>query len=138
MEDCTPLPQPETPPPLSSAVDTRPRVLVVDDDWDICDAVKVVLDDAGFDTVCAENGARALAHLAQAPAPDAILLDLFMPVMDGWTFAERMRADPDLRDIPLIVMTASGPHWGYPSSPVLRKPIFHHELVRVVKKACSS
>jgi CheY-like chemotaxis protein len=123
-----------SPPSLRLGTESRPKVLIVDDDWDICDAVKGVLDDAGFDTVCAENGARALDELAQSPAPDAILLDLFMPVMDGWTFAERMRSNPDLRDIPLIVMTASGPHWGYPASaPVLRKPIYQNELVRVVR-----
>jgi two-component system, chemotaxis family, chemotaxis protein CheY len=113
----------------------RPVVLVVDDDWDICDAVKEVLDDAGFSAVCVENGARALEYVSGEPAPVAILLDLFMPVMDGWTFADRVRAVPHLQEIPLIVMTASGPHWGYPTPRVLRKPIYRNELIAAVRKA---
>jgi CheY-like chemotaxis protein len=116
----------------------RPVVLVVDDDGDICDAVKEVLDDAGYDAICVENGAQALQHLSDEPAPAAILLDLFMPVMDGWTFADRMRAVPHLQRIPLIVMTASGPHWGYPAPRVLRKPIFRHELLATVRKAIAA
>ena len=111
------------------------QILVVDDDWEICDAVKEALEDAGFDAVCAYNGASALEHLMKSPTPAAILLDLFMPVMDGWTFADRMRGFPQLRNIPLVVMTASGPHWGYPAPRVLRKPVLVTDLVNAVRRA---
>jgi CheY-like chemotaxis protein len=108
---------------------------VIDDDWEICDAVKDALDDAGFNAICANNGATALEYLGRNPRPDAILLDLFMPVMDGWTFADRLRGLPELRAIPLVVMTASGPHWGYPAPRVLRKPVMVHELLAAVRRA---
>jgi CheY-like chemotaxis protein len=124
--------------PQTSLRPGKPVVLVIDDDWDICDAVKEVLDDAGFTAVCVENGARALEVLLDKPPPAAILLDLFMPVMDGWTFADRVRTVPGLQDVPMIVMTASGPHWGYPTPRVLRKPIFRHELLAAVRKAIPS
>ena len=114
---------------------SKPRILVVDDDWEICDAVKDALDDAGFDAVCADNGAQALEHLAKNPTPAAILLDLFMPVMDGWTFADRLRGMPRFSAIPLVVMTASGPHWGYPAPRVLRKPVVLNELLSAIRRA---
>ena len=56
-----------------------------------------------------------------------------MPKMNGWTFVDRLRALPQLRDIPIIVMTAAGPHWGYPETRVLRKPIGKAELVAAVR-----
>jgi two-component system, chemotaxis family, chemotaxis protein CheY len=136
MEDLTPSPVSRTsefdPVPRDAA---RPVVFVIDDDWDICDAVSEVLEEAGFAPLCFENGAAALSELSGDERPAAILLDLFMPVMDGWTFAERLRGMPDMRNIPIIVMTASGPHWGYPAPRVLKKPIYRHELVTAVKKA---
>jgi CheY-like chemotaxis protein len=149
MKDSTPSPEPlrrtAEYSPVEPGIDAgvgdsgaRPTVLVIDDDWAICDAVKDVLDDAGFHTICLDNGARALEHLERSPLPAAILLDLFMPVMDGWTFADRVRAAPGLREIPIIVMTASGPHWGYPAPRVLRKPIFGNQLVAAVRKAIGS
>jgi CheY-like chemotaxis protein len=113
----------------------KPRVLVIDDDWEICDAVKDALDDAGYEAVCLSNGASALEHLARNPLPAAILLDLFMPVMDGWTFADRLRSVPRLSGIPIVVMTASGPHWGYPAPRVLRKPVLASELIAAVNRA---
>ncbi len=138
MKDHTPTPLPlkrtSEYAPVAYRPD-RPMVLVVDDDWAICDAVKETLEDAGFDATCVENGEVALQHLSREPAPSAILLDLFMPVMDGWTFADRLRANPGLNQIPVIVMTASGPHWGYPAARVLHKPIYGNELVAAVQKA---
>jgi CheY-like chemotaxis protein len=111
----------------------KPVILVVDDDWDICDAAKETLDEAGFETVCVSNGELALRHLGEHAAPAAIVLDLMMPVMDGWKFVERVRALPHLRDIPIVVLTAAGPHWGYPVQRVLRKPIGRSELVAALR-----
>jgi CheY-like chemotaxis protein len=116
----------------------RSRVLVVDDDWEICDAVKDALEGEGFEVACASNGQHALDHLRTHPPPHAILLDLFMPVMDGWALAKQLRASPSYSAIPVVVMTASGPHWGYPVSRVIRKPVMHHELVAAVRRAIDS
>jgi CheY-like chemotaxis protein len=116
----------------------RARVLVVDDDWEICDAVKDSLEGEGFEVACVSNGQHALDHLRSHPAPHAILLDLFMPVMDGWALAKQLRASPSYSAIPVVVMTASGPHWGYPVSRVIRKPVMHHELISIVRRAIDS
>ena len=68
--------------------------------------VKLTGADHGSDVACAGDGREALAELATHPTPDVILLDLAMPVMDGWTFrAEQMR-DPHLSQIPVIVISA--------------------------------
>ena len=56
-----------------------------------------------------------------------------MPVMDGWTFFKHVQASPRLKEIPIIVMTAAGPHWGYPAARVLRKPVDREDLVGAVR-----
>jgi CheY-like chemotaxis protein len=83
------------------------RILVVEDDPAIRQTVAEVLADEGFDVACAVNGADALAHLAAATVPDLILLDLSMPVMDGWAFRSAQRSDPRLAQIPTVVVSAS-------------------------------
>jgi CheY-like chemotaxis protein len=83
----------------------HPRVLVVEDDEDIRSFVSLVLRDAGYSVLEAANGLEALERVEQEP-PGAILLDMKMPIMDGWAFAARYRASsPDLA--PIIVMTAA-------------------------------
>jgi CheY-like chemotaxis protein len=85
-------------------------VLVVEDDADILRAVVQVLEDEGYAVRAAENGRVALAALREpgAPKPCVILLDLMMPVMDGWAFRAEQLRDPALSDIPVIVLTADG------------------------------
>ena len=80
-------------------------VLVVEDDEDIRGFVTIVLQDAGYSVTEAANGAEALERVKQAP-PQVVLLDMKMPVMDGWEFARRYKtvaATP----APIIVMTAA-------------------------------
>ncbi len=85
----------------------RPLVLVVDDDDSIREALCDLLDDAGFATVGARHGLEALKVLAaSAEAPSFILLDLMMPVMDGWAFCDSRRKSSALRDIPVIAISA--------------------------------
>ncbi len=67
-----------------------PRILVVDDDDDLADAVRQVLRDAGFSVATVRHGAAAL-ELVRHVSPDLILLDLTMPIMDGWSFAAQYR-----------------------------------------------
>ena len=84
------------------------RVLLVDDDTAIRSALSEVLEEEGFEVVSATNGLVALDHLRAGPPPSAIVLDLMMPVMDGWDFRHCQLQDPGLRDIPVVVVTAAG------------------------------
>jgi CheY-like chemotaxis protein len=84
-------------------------ILVVDDDPDIRDSLREVLEDEGYKVSCVANGREALDYLrSDAPRPCVILLDLMMPVMDGWQFRKEQKQDPAIADIPLVVITATG------------------------------
>jgi CheY-like chemotaxis protein len=82
-------------------------VLVVDDDQDLRDALRQLLEEEGYEVICAEHGRAALAHLRGGLAPDAILLDLWMPVMDGWQLRRELELDPALSRIPIVLLTAT-------------------------------
>jgi CheY-like chemotaxis protein len=117
-----------------SDIGRRPVVLVVDDDFDIREALQEILQDVGYDVSQAHNGAEAWAHLQQNPRPDVILLDLFMPIMTGQELLARLRSDHDLRAIPIIVMSAS-PHAEIdPSVPRLQKPMPVGRLLDLLEK----
>jgi two-component system, chemotaxis family, chemotaxis protein CheY len=112
------------------------RVLIVDDDGAIRQLLKSVLEGEGFGVDEAINGADAMDRL-QDTQPDAILLDLMMPVMDGWTFLDKCRA---LRtDIPVVVMSASH---DFPQGPQVRasfrKPFDLDEVLRAVDSAIAA
>jgi DNA-binding response OmpR family regulator len=81
------------------------RALVVDDDNDIGEMVRLALTDEGYEVVFVQNGAAAL-DIAQEDRFDVILLDMRMPVMDGWSFAQAYRARPGPQ-APVIVVTAA-------------------------------
>jgi two-component system, chemotaxis family, chemotaxis protein CheY len=95
--------------PLSSTSgqvsDRTPVVLVVDDDPDILEALSEILEAEGFEVRRAKNGLEALDRLGPL-APDLVLLDLMMPVMDGWEFAQKMRQAGDYAKVPIIVLSA--------------------------------
>ena len=111
-EDDAPRPAPPQGVGGSVAGAARPcrGVLVVEDDIDILRAVVQVLEDEGYAVRAAENGSVALAALREpgAARPCVILLDLMMPVMDGWAFRAEQLRDPAVSDIPVIVLTADG------------------------------
>jgi len=79
-------------------------ILVVDDSDCQRDMCRLYLENAGFRVTCAENGARGLLA-AKVERPDLVLLDLRMPVMDGYGMLGRLRADRALADLPVIVVT---------------------------------
>jgi signal transduction histidine kinase/CheY-like chemotaxis protein len=81
-------------------------VLVVDDDADVRAIVKVTVEKTGLKTAEAVNGQEALDWLAAHRNPALILLDLMMPVMDGFEFLERVRANPATSHVPIVVLTA--------------------------------
>lgn len=90
------------------------RILLVDDERDVVTLVKFMLEKDGHSVVPAYDGAEALAKLGLEPrddtalVPDLAILDLMMPVMDGWTVCSRLREDPRTRAVPVIVLTAKG------------------------------
>ncbi len=120
---------------LDGAPTAPRRVLIVEDDQDIREVVCEALEGAGFGPVPAEDGLKAWEYLRRNPSPSAILLDLFMPNMNGWDLVKELRAVPRLQGVPVVVMTASGPHWGYPSTRVLRKPVGYDQLLTAVRTA---
>jgi CheY-like chemotaxis protein len=81
------------------------RILVIDDDADLGRVVRRVLELEGYDVVLSDDGLRGLAA-AQRQRPDAIVLDLMMPVMDGYQVLEQLRNDPRTRDVPVVVLSA--------------------------------
>ena len=88
------------------AESARPRVLLVEDDETIRRLVTLLLLDDGFDVVTAPDGKVGLTRAAEYP-PDVILLDMDMPVVNGWQFADAYRATPGPH-APIVVFTASG------------------------------
>jgi CheY-like chemotaxis protein len=83
-------------------------ILVVDDDHAIRESLSELLEDEGYHVAKATNGQEALEVLARVGPPCVILLDLMMPVMDGYEFMGRKTADPALASIPVVVITAAG------------------------------
>ena len=84
---------------------SRPKILIVDDEPFNVDYLEQELDDLGYDTVSAANGEQALAQVA-AESPDLVLLDIMMPIMDGFTVLARLKAEPATRDLPVIIISA--------------------------------
>src|SRR5256885_17186562 len=82
----------------------RPRVLVVDDYPDAREMYAEYLQYSGFDVIEAGNGIEALERAADS-APDIILMDLSLPVMDGWEATGRLKADKGTADIPIVALT---------------------------------
>jgi CheY-like chemotaxis protein len=81
-------------------------VLVVDDDFDLRTLLVDILEQEGYRAVPAAHGGKALELLRDGLRPSLILLDMMMPVMDGWTFRAEQRDDPTLSDIPVVVFSA--------------------------------
>jgi CheY-like chemotaxis protein len=90
----------------ASRASARPRVLVVDDDPVIRSTVAELLLDEGYEVEQAADGAEALQVVFRW-VPGVIVLDLMMPVLDGWAFVERCRSVPGAGDVPIVVMSAT-------------------------------
>lgn len=116
------------------------RVLVVEDDGNLRQSICAVLDDAGYASWPAENGEVALER-AREERPCVILLDLMMPIMNGWEFRAEQLRDPNLASIPVVIMTADGRaadkartlHADY-----LKKPIHLNALLELVNDYCGT
>src|SRR3954447_6162417 len=84
------------------------RVLVVDDDFDLCTSMSELLRTDGYEVDTVADGQAALEHLRRTAVPDLIVLDLMMPVKDGWQFRVEQRLDPALAAIPVLAISADG------------------------------
>src|SRR5262245_23002195 len=81
-------------------------VLVVDDDVEIRQALTDILEDENYSVRAAANGREALELVSRGPSPDVILLDVMMPVMDGWHFLSARLGHPRLIEVPIIIISA--------------------------------
>jgi CheY-like chemotaxis protein len=110
-------------------------ILVVEDDDDLRDTICEVLAGEGIVVQAARNGVEALSLLEKDDVPDLILLDLMMPVMNGWEFRSRQVADPRLAKIPVIVMSATErlADAAIADAAQLRKPMCLEQLVERVR-----
>jgi two-component system, chemotaxis family, chemotaxis protein CheY len=114
------------------------HILVVEDDKDLRDSLADALRLEGYDVVGVEHGEAALQHLSTGARPCVILLDLMMPVMDGWTFHREIQKDQSLAAIPVVVMTAAGAARAstVDVNAVLHKPLQMDSVVEVVQEHC--
>jgi CheY-like chemotaxis protein len=116
------------------------RVLVVDDDVPSVDALRFLLESAGHRVDCAENGREALSRLREGDGYCVILLDIMMPVMNGYEFREEQLKDPKLAQIPIIVVTADGraseKAKQIGSDVFFQKPLAPRELLRAIGRYC--
>jgi two-component system response regulator MprA len=116
------------------------RILIVEDNSDLRSLLEDALDDAGYEVRAVGNGAEAL-ELADRWRPDAIVLDLMMPVMDGPSFLRQRRDVPPLASIPVLVLTAHPFHHrvldGLNATLLLRKPYDLDDLLGAVEALCA-
>jgi two-component system alkaline phosphatase synthesis response regulator PhoP len=119
------------------------KILLVDDDKDFVEATKMVLESKPYEVVVAYNGDEGLAK-ARKEKPDLIILDIIMPVKDGFSAAEQLKKDPALKKIPVIMLTSFSEKGGETSLSVSQglaldaddyvdKPVAPQELLRRVE-----
>jgi CheY-like chemotaxis protein len=122
----------------------RAKILLVDDDADFVEATKIVLESKPYEVIVASNGDEGLRK-ARQEKPDLILLDIIMPVKDGFTAAEQLKKDPQLSQIPTLMLTGFAAKGTETSIPVSRgftletedyidKPVSPEELLARVEK----
>ena len=120
------------------------KILLVDDDADFVESTKIVLESKPYQVIVAKNGSEALRK-ARAEKPDLIILDIIMPVEDGFTAAEELKKDEQLCNIPVLMLTSyalKGAGTGIPRSQgyeleaedYIDKPISPDELLARVEK----
>jgi CheY-like chemotaxis protein len=113
-------------------------ILLVEDNDDVREMMAVALELGGHSVVSVANGRAALDVLRHAPRPSLILLDLMMPVMNGWELRKVLDSDPRLAEIPVVVISAvtSEVEERLPGTPFVPKPIDIEHLLDVVQEQC--
>jgi len=120
----------------SSCID----ILLAEDDEDLRDAMVETLNEAGYTVEAVGNGRDAIEWLEDtAHPPKLILLDLMMPVMDGWQFLEERQKTPKAADLPVVVFSAAGSFAaGNEAVMFMRKPIAVKPLLVIVARYCTA
>ncbi len=112
-------------------------VLLVEDDPDIRESLGEFLSEQGYEVETAPNGQEGLRQL-EKHRPGLVLLDLMMPVMNGWQFLEKKKTEPEISNVPVLVISAVP---GQPYVPgalaTLKKPIDLHRLMDFVELYCA-
>lgn len=116
---------------------TCKTILLVEDDTDIRMTLKEVLELEGYNVVPASNGRDAIELLGSIERPCLILLDLMMPVMNGWEFLEAQRGSDVLATIPVVVVSAAGDKAkSTKAQGFVKKPIEVEALLRTISEHC--
>ena len=114
----------------------RPKILLVDDDVDLVKVMSGALESKAYEVVVAYNGQEGLEK-ARKEKPDLVVLDILMPVADGFTFADQFRKDPSLAKIPVLALTSFSESLGQPFpfevTEYIAKPIKPRDLVAKVE-----
>lgn len=110
-------------------------ILIVDDEFGIVEALVDFLQDEGYRTAIALNGRQALEKMAEE-RPVLVLLDYMLPVMNGPAVLEAMKADSGLKDVPVVMMSASPPKsWRHlPAAEFLPKPFGLAQLIGIIQR----
>jgi two-component system alkaline phosphatase synthesis response regulator PhoP len=115
----------------------RPKILLVDDDVDLIKVMSGVLESKAYEVIVAYNGQEGLEK-ARKEKPDLVVLDILMPVADGFTFADQFRKDPSLAKTPVLALTSFSESLGQPFpfevSEYIMKPIKPRDLVAKVEE----
>ncbi len=115
---------------------SRGKIVVIDDDLEACEMVERSLNKIGYQVFCAQNGLDGIG-LAEHQSPDAIVLDVMMPNMDGWEVLAALKSDPKLYKIPVIMLTMledSTLGFSLGASEYLPKPLNRHHLIAALEK----
>ena len=119
------------------------KILVVDDDLETAQTVQLSLERGGFDVVMAHNGLEALASVA-TEKPDLVVMDVTMPVMDGFEALQRIKADEATAHIPVVMLSADQSlgsmsiGWEAGTDVYLTKPFHPRDLVEQIKVVLDS
>lgn len=116
-----------------------PCVMIVEDDRDTREMLARFLEMEGYVVRQAENGQRALEQLKHDGNTSVILLDLMMPVMNGWQFRRAQENDPEMARIPVVVVTAAGPQSDIPAISAhawVPKPVDFDKLLATIEPLC--
>lgn len=111
------------------------HVLLVDDEPEVRENLRAFLECYGYDVEVAEHGSEALRILRAQNRPCCVVLDLFMPVMDGWRFLDELEAGGKPEGVRVVVST-SAPEAAPSNLPVISKPVNPQRLLEVVGEAC--
>jgi CheY-like chemotaxis protein len=109
------------------------HVLIIDDEPDIRDTLAEIVKLEGYSVATARNGLDGLES-ARARRPSVIVLDLMMPVMNGWEFRDAQLAEPELAHVPVIVMSAAPAGSHFDAATILTKPFPVHDLLKAISR----